>query len=206
MGGAKRCSVIGGYVVRDPGLAGLTGRYVYTDYCSGVLRSLRLPTSATGQASEDCSLGLRADGPVSFGEDAAARLYLVEQDGGVYRLASSAPGNGCTAAPVVTTKQATPTFVGIKAQRRRVERGKRALLTVFVSPCKGRVGEAVGLLRNGSRNGTRRLSRACTARFAPKIGRGGIRFAAFTHKEGEYEAGESRRLIIRLAHHHQRRR
>ena len=91
IGGAKRCSIIGGYVVRDPGLAGLTGRYLYSDYCGGGLRSLRLPTIAGGQASEDCSLGLRSEGPVAFGEDASARLYLVEQDGPVYRLASSAP-------------------------------------------------------------------------------------------------------------------
>ena len=199
--GGSRCSIIGGYVVRDPTLTGLGGRYVYSDYCSGVLRSLRLPTGAGGQASDDCSLGLKADHPVSFGEDAAARIYVVEQDGGVYRLGAQG-GNGGCAAPVAAAK-GTPTFIGIKALRRRVERGRRALLTVFVSPCKGRKGEKVGLLRNGHRNGTRSLNRACTARFAPRIGRG-TRFAAFAPEEGGYLAAQSRRLTIRIAHRHRR--
>jgi hypothetical protein len=201
--GGSRCSIIGGYVVRDPALGALGGRYVYSDYCAGGLRSLQLPTSAGGQASDDCSLGLKASSPVSFGEDAASRLYVVEQDGAVLRLAGPAPINGC--AQVVTTKAAgTAAVVGIKAQRRRVERGKRALLTVWVSPCKGRQGDPVGLLRNGNRNGTKRLSRACTARFFPQISRG-AGFTAFTHEEGGYLAGKSRRLMVRLAHHRRQR-
>jgi hypothetical protein len=203
--GGKRCSIIGGYVVRDPGLAELGGRYLYSDYCSGVLRSLQLPSTASGQATGDCSLGLRANGPVSFGEDAAARLYLVEQDGGVYRLAAGGSSGGCAPAEKPIVKKATtPTFVGIKPLRRRVERGRRALLTVWVSPCKGRIGESVGLMRNGHRNGTKALSRACTARFAPKIGTG-TRFSAFTHEVDEYLPGTSRQLTIRIAHHQRKR-
>ena len=33
------CAVTGGYVVRDRGLPALAGRYLYADYCGGVLRS-----------------------------------------------------------------------------------------------------------------------------------------------------------------------
>ncbi len=201
--GGNRCSIIGGYVVRDPTLGALGGRYVYSDYCAGGLRSVQLPASAGGQASDDCSLGLKVTNPVSFGEDAASRLYVVEQDGAVFRLAGPAPSNGC--AQTLTTKApGTATVVGIKALRRRVERGKRALLTVWVSPCKGRQGDPVGLLRNGSRNGTKRLSRACTARFFPQVNRGAT-FAAFTHEEGGYLAGKSRRLTVRIAHHRRHR-
>ena len=201
--GGNRCSIIGGYVVRDPTLGALGGRYVYSDYCAGGLRSVQLPASTGGQASGDCSLGLKVENPVSFGEDAASRLYVVAQNGPVFRLAGPAPSNGCV--PVVATKApATATVVGIKAQRRRVERGKRALLTVWVSPCKGRQGDPVGLLRNGSRNGSKRLSRACTARFFPQISRGS-KFTAFTHEEGGYLAGKSRGLMIRLAHHRRHR-
>jgi hypothetical protein len=201
--GGKRCSIIGGYVVRDPALGGLGGRYVYGDYCAGGLRSLQLPASAGGQASGDCSLGLKVENPVSFGEDAAARVYVVAQNGPVYRLAGPAPADGCNpSAPV--GKAAVATVVGIKALRRRVERGKRALLTVFVSPCKGRKGDSVGLLRDGHRNGTKSLSRACTARFFPQIRRG-TRFTAFTYGNDEYLAGKSRRLTIKLAHHRARR-
>ena len=33
------CSITGGYVVRDPNLASLAGRYIYVDYCIGAIRS-----------------------------------------------------------------------------------------------------------------------------------------------------------------------
>ena len=35
------CSVTGGYVVRDPNLTSLFGRYVYGDFCAGQLRRSR---------------------------------------------------------------------------------------------------------------------------------------------------------------------
>jgi hypothetical protein len=63
LGGSGRCAVIGGYVVRDAALGSLYGRYVYTDLCAGVLRSLQLP-AVNGPASGDCSLGLSLDSPV----------------------------------------------------------------------------------------------------------------------------------------------
>ena len=100
LGGSNRCAIIGGYVVRDPGLGALYGRYLYTDLCSGGLRSLQLPASAGGRASDDCSLGLALDNPVSFGEDAAWRLYVVEQGGGIYRLAGLPPATCPTPAPL----------------------------------------------------------------------------------------------------------
>ena len=206
--GGGRCSITGGYVARDASLGALYGHYVYADYCAGVLRSLQLPASAKGRASDDCSLGLRVDHPVSFGEDSARRLYVVEQGGGVYRFAGLPPA-GCPTTPDETPalirRQLSPTFIGIKPQRRRVERGKRALLTVWVSPCLGRKGEPVTLLRNGRANGTKYLSRACTARFLPQIRRGAT-FAAFTHEDraDNYLAGKSRKLRIRLAHRRHR--
>jgi hypothetical protein len=205
LGGAPRCSISGGYVVRDRGLGALYGHYVYADYCAGVLRSLQLPAQAGGRAGGECSLGLRLKNVVSFGEDANRRLYVVEQGGGVYRLAGLPPA-GCPP-PVAPTPQVesaqvrppgSPTFIGIKPQRRRVERGKAALLTVWVSPCPGRKGEPLTLLRNGHANGTRYLSRACTAHFLRRIHRG-TTFAAFTHEERGYMAGKSRKLTIRIA-------
>jgi Glucose / Sorbosone dehydrogenase len=198
-----RCSITGGYVARDPGLGALYGRYVYADYCAGTLRSLQLPTGKGGAARDDCSLDLQLDSPVSFGEDAARRLYVVEQGGGVYRLAGQPPAS-CPSPPLpppeATQHPLAPTFVGITAQRHRVERGKAALLTVWVSPCKDRKGDTVVLLRNGRRNGSRFLSRACTARFLRRIHRG-TRFAASTYQDADYLAGASRNLRIRIAPH-----
>jgi glucose/arabinose dehydrogenase len=77
------CSVIGGYVVADPSLTSLRGRYVYADYCEGQLRAL---TPHLRRASGDHKLGLSVSNPTSFGEDDAHHLYVTSQDGSVYRL------------------------------------------------------------------------------------------------------------------------
>lgn len=79
------CSVIGGYVVRDPRLAGLRGRYVYADLCEGQLRSL---VPHLKRASGDRKLGLDVSSPSSFGEDQQQRLYVTSLEGPVYRLVS----------------------------------------------------------------------------------------------------------------------
>jgi glucose/arabinose dehydrogenase len=77
------CSVIGGYVVADPSLPSLHGRYVYADYCEGQLRAL---TPYLGRATGDHQLGLTVPTPTSFGEDTAHHLYVASQAGPVYRL------------------------------------------------------------------------------------------------------------------------
>jgi hypothetical protein len=41
-GTEARCSITGGYVVRDPSLAALAGRYLYGDFCTGELRTADL--------------------------------------------------------------------------------------------------------------------------------------------------------------------
>ncbi len=216
LGPPNRCSITGGYVVRDPALGDLYGSYVYSDYCSGVIRSLRLPAAAGEPATGDCSLGLRVSKPVSFGEDSARRLYVIEQGGQIYRFAGQ-PSPGCPVPPppsppgrVIITgplsepsppsaqpRAGAPTFIGIKAERRGVERGHRALLTVSVSPCEGRSGQLVELRRDGRPHGSRHLDRACSARFTPRI-RGAAGFLAATREERGYLAGESRRLRIHL--------
>jgi glucose/arabinose dehydrogenase len=77
------CSIIGGYVVRDPRLPGLRGRYVYADLCEGQLRSL---VPHLKRASGDRKLGLQVSSPSSFGEDQQHRLYVTSLEGPVYRL------------------------------------------------------------------------------------------------------------------------
>jgi Ca2+-binding RTX toxin-like protein len=82
------CSVIGGYVARDAGLGGLFGRYAYSDLCRGVIRSL---VPGVPKASGDRSEGLDVTQPVSFGEDACGRLYVVSLTGPVQRLVGEGP-------------------------------------------------------------------------------------------------------------------
>jgi glucose/arabinose dehydrogenase len=82
--GAGFCSITGGYVVRDPGLRALRGRYVYGDFCEGRIRSVRL---RAGRATDARRLRLpRVRGLSSFGEDARGRVYVTSLDGPVYRL------------------------------------------------------------------------------------------------------------------------
>ena len=81
--GGSSCSIIGGYVVRDPRLRGLRGRYVYADLCEGQLRSL---APHLKRASDDRRLGLRVGSPSSFGEDDQHHLFVASLEGPVYRL------------------------------------------------------------------------------------------------------------------------
>ena len=74
--------VIGGYVVRDPSLTGLVGRYLYADFNSGQVRSLGADLRPRRPRHR---LSLRRLG--AFGEDGAGHLYVTAQDAGaVYRL------------------------------------------------------------------------------------------------------------------------
>jgi glucose/arabinose dehydrogenase/pimeloyl-ACP methyl ester carboxylesterase len=77
------CSIVGGFVYRGS-IRSLRGRYVFGDYCSGRIWSIRIsPTGANGLRREPVRV-LRL---VSFGEDAQGELYAVSQDRGrVYRF------------------------------------------------------------------------------------------------------------------------
>lgn len=86
-GRGRGCTIIGGYVVGDPRLPALRGRYVYADLCEGELRSL---VPRLGRARGDRSLGLRVSTPSSFGEDTLGRVYVSSLEGPVYRLVPGA--------------------------------------------------------------------------------------------------------------------
>ena len=77
------CTIIGGYVIRDPRLPALRGRYLYADFCAGKLRSL-IPDLRG--AKNDRPLGLEVALPTSFGEDSRGRIYVASQEGPLYRL------------------------------------------------------------------------------------------------------------------------
>lgn len=77
------CTIIGGYVVGRGGPAPLRGRYLYADYCSGVIRSL---VPHLNRAGNDRRTGLEISSPTSFGEDTHGRVYVCSQQGQVFRL------------------------------------------------------------------------------------------------------------------------
>jgi Glucose / Sorbosone dehydrogenase/PASTA domain len=95
---SRGCSITGGYVVRDPALAPLLGRYVYGDACTAPLWSLVL---AVPDGQDDRQIGLSVPSLYSFGEDACGRVYALSGAGPVYRLqvAGATPGPPCAQAP-----------------------------------------------------------------------------------------------------------
>jgi glucose/arabinose dehydrogenase len=111
------CSITGGYVVRDPALPELYGRYVYGDYCKGELWSAALgPTGASG----DGATGLRVSGLSSLGEDGCGRLYAMSIDGPVYRLARTGACAGPAPLPYDTTGAAGPAPAGVDTAKPRI--------------------------------------------------------------------------------------
>jgi glucose/arabinose dehydrogenase len=84
------CAITGGYVVRDPGLPELFGRYLYADFCLGELRSLRVNFS-TGEAVGDRPVGVTAPPISTFGEGAGGQIYFARLSGEVYRLEQTSP-------------------------------------------------------------------------------------------------------------------
>ncbi|HUQ21818.1 MAG TPA: PQQ-dependent sugar dehydrogenase [Gaiellaceae bacterium] len=76
------CSVTGGYVYRGSNVS-LQGRYIYGDYCTGVIWSFKI---AGGKADDLREEPFTIRNLASFGEDTAGELYAVSQGGTVYRL------------------------------------------------------------------------------------------------------------------------
>ena len=81
------CSVTGGYVYRGERVTALRGYYLYGDYCAGWIRAFRL---VGRDFEDDRELPLEPIRNItSFGLDAAGELYVLSQDGDVFRLVSS---------------------------------------------------------------------------------------------------------------------
>ncbi len=82
-----RCSITGGYVYRGSRYPGLTGKYIYSDYCSGELFYM------SKQAGKEVAT-LAAKTPYaisSFGQDNSGELYFADlTTGSVYHLEDSA--------------------------------------------------------------------------------------------------------------------
>jgi hypothetical protein len=174
-GKAHGCAITGGYVVRDPSLGDLYGRYVYADFCVGEIRSLALPAGVPGLAAGDRSEGLNVASPVSFGEDSCGRLYVVSQGGTVFRFVGASPAVCPSSSPRPPTP-VTPIAIGrhlhrllLSVRRHRVGGELALLLTVRLAPCAEGIGERVQLRRGGRRAGAKSLSRGCVARFHLRI-------------------------------------
>ncbi|HWH14340.1 MAG TPA: PQQ-dependent sugar dehydrogenase [Miltoncostaeaceae bacterium] len=79
-------SVTGGYVYRGPAVPALRGRYLFADYGTGRVWSIRAGARPGGLREETGRLGVRLGNITSFGEGAGGELYVLSGDG-LYRLA-----------------------------------------------------------------------------------------------------------------------
>jgi glucose/arabinose dehydrogenase len=94
----EECSITGGVVYRGAARPDLDGHYLFGDWCSGRIWSL-LWNGGGGvvggvvERTDELLPDVGAlDNPVAFGEDGAGEVYVVDQDGDVYRVAPEPAG------------------------------------------------------------------------------------------------------------------
>ena len=110
------CAIVGGYVVRDPGLPRCSGRYLYGDNCrSGAALGRR---SRTRRATRRRALAW--PGLSSFGEDACGRLYAASSS------AAGLPAPGRRAVAVHVRAADRRRWRGCRTPRRRASAWRSA--------------------------------------------------------------------------------
>lgn len=78
------CSITGGVVYDGTTVPDLAGAYLFTDYCVGALRALRV--DGTEVTDDYVFEGATASEPVSFGVDAGGDAYVVSLGGDILRI------------------------------------------------------------------------------------------------------------------------
>jgi glucose/arabinose dehydrogenase len=185
-GSEARCSITGGYVVRDPALPALAGRYVYGDFCTGELRTADLA------AGTDSALNLVVPALSSFGEDAAGRIYAASLAGPVLRLRAGPllEPIGVFNQPVyVTSAPGDPNTLFVVEKGGIVKKVQGGVPSTFLD-ISGDV--ATGDLERGL------LSIA----FAPDFATSGLYYAYYVDQEGDIRIEEfpTRRLVLEQEH------
>ncbi|MEV2189896.1 PQQ-dependent sugar dehydrogenase [Streptomyces phaeochromogenes] len=77
------CSVTGGYVYRGRAIPDLKGQYVFSDYCDGTLRTLRMKN---GKVTGESDLGVNGGEVISFVQGGDGELYVLGIGGSVSRI------------------------------------------------------------------------------------------------------------------------
>jgi len=81
--GGGRCAIIGGYVYRGAAIPELQGQYLFSDLCTGFVRSLSL-TNGVATVSEAPNVNVGT--PLSFGQDGFGEIYVLTADNRVLRI------------------------------------------------------------------------------------------------------------------------
>jgi glucose/arabinose dehydrogenase len=77
------CAIVGGYVYRGKAIPSLDGVYLFSDNCVGKILAL---DQRGGKLVQEAPLGISANPPTSFGEDANGELYVLSYNGTVSRF------------------------------------------------------------------------------------------------------------------------
>ncbi|MEV0931701.1 PQQ-dependent sugar dehydrogenase [Streptomyces phaeochromogenes] len=77
------CAVTGGYVYRGRAIPDLKGQYVFSDYCDGTLRTLRM---RNGKVTGESDLGVNGGEVISFVQGGDGELYVLAIGGSVSRI------------------------------------------------------------------------------------------------------------------------
>ena len=157
------CAILGGYVVRDPRLIGLTGRYLYGDLCRTDLRTLDLSVSGADPRPAGVSLPEDGGNLRGFGEDSRGCIYVLSTEN-AYRVAPS-PDAGKACPPLPPSPPQPPTGPaadrqppGLRLKAPRRERLRRKI--TVVATCD----EACSLWATGwLRTSRAKASAVCTA-------------------------------------------
>ena len=88
------CSVTGGYVYRGQKIKSMEGQYIFGDYCSGNIWTLKV---VNGKAinfknrTEEINIGGGEFTTYisSFGQDSDGEIYIIDYNGGIYKLIES---------------------------------------------------------------------------------------------------------------------
>ena len=80
------CSITGGYVYRGTKVPALAGRYLFADFCSGKVWSMRAGPKPGGMRDDTGRLGVKLANVTSFGQGAAGEIYVIA-NASLYRFA-----------------------------------------------------------------------------------------------------------------------
>ncbi len=177
------CAIVGGFVVRDPGLPSLAGRYLFGDNCHSGLESAVL-----GAPAGPADTGLAVPALTSFGEDACGRIHTASFDGTVSRLQDGAP-SPCSFPPQPGGTGPDARAPLLRISHRGTQRLRRLRLVL-------RADEDCTVRLRARRYRTRRVALAAGARRAVRLRatrKGARRLRRAVARSGR------RRVVVRLA-------
>jgi glucose/arabinose dehydrogenase len=87
---AQGCSITGGFVYRGTAVPALAGRYVYSDYCAGFVRSAAVVPGSRPSSRTLTAAGVNIS---TFGEDEAGEVYIADQANGTLSRLTAESGD-----------------------------------------------------------------------------------------------------------------